>query len=290
MVVSGNIMWSLWILDILHALHFNGTVMTFTTRELRTAMPGSNLAFQGVYHALLDENTTEPNIEVSRSSQEDALLLLMAILSDVIYIRGSLGHAISSGLLGSEHLPRRNPHIPFSAPSELIRMEQKLSQALTRWHDHFLEHATPKNRAFYYYCTIYSSCRQLQRLVDPVRSTSKGLPSDLKRPGTLSDRDVRAAWLILDNVSEWQQNRSAETICPIWFPVMVYHAAVVVWAQQWCSEASSGISFHASTRILVPFKIELSQMHWPCCKHMVAALDRLSAPSRTSEHSRLEGI
>jgi len=32
---------------------------------------------------------------------------------------------------------------------------------------------------------------------------------------------------------------------------------------------------YGSTKVLLPFKIEIEGMPWPCCKEMAATLDRL---------------
>ena len=272
---SGNIMWSLWLLDILHSLHFNETVITFTSRELETVFTTSELMFQSAYRALMNGETVQQREGSSGSGTEGALLLLIAILSDLIYLRGSLEGAMPVDRTIRHADSQTNPFISFSATSEANRMEQKLVLALSTWRSQYYEHMPPATRAFYHYCSVYRSCRRLSRLTTIAEAITEEQQVD--HAERVAQEAVHAAWSVLDNVSKWSQERPLESVCPVWFPITLYHAAVVVWAQHRFTSKEQGERVHSSARMLIPFKIELGLMHWPGCKQMVNTLDRLIA-------------
>lgn len=278
----GPIVWSLWLLDILHSLHFNGSIITFTSKELRTTMPSSELEFQDVYGALMSGSAAGVGAGPDRYVQEDALLLLMAVLSDLIYLRGSLGHVVRVRPSPSTQTAQANPFVSLAAPAELARMEKTLDLALKTWKERYFELMTPEVKAFYHYCTIYRSCDQLLLQTAVAEDTANGHCVISDRIHSVPDEAVRAAWIVLSNVSEWSQEGLSKAVCPIWLPIMLYHAAIIVWAQHDFSQGQDADGVYSGARMLLPFQIELGFMHWPCCKDMMAILGRLMAPSRSS--------
>lgn len=242
-------------------------------------MPSSSYEFQEVYNAFLEDKGTH-SINFSTSlSLDDAVLVLMAILSDLLYIRRSIGqHAHHTDPAKKMVRNFHNPFVPLSPHTETHRMENIISSALDRWYSTFDTLSCPGIMVFYHYCRLYLSCPQIAAL--PRMAGYKGIDSDTD-PGslivrTISDQSVQHAWRILDEAAA---RPKSDVLCPLWLPVFVFHASLVVWAKQQFGTTRDPNGY-GSYRILLPFKIELEGMPWPCCKEMTETLVRLIAAPR----------
>ncbi|CRG82907.1 hypothetical protein PISL3812_00254 [Talaromyces islandicus] len=277
---SGTFIWCLWLVDILHALHFDLSVNMFTSSELSTTMPSSSLKFQDVYSTFLYDGT--PHFSAPEvTSQDDALLLLMAVLSDLLFLRASLRQIVRSANAELIQFPKYNPFVPLSPHTELERMESVLSLALDRWYETFYTSMPPEIVAFYHYCRMYLSCDQLLNL--PRMAGYKPFKSEPNSniEISISGNAVRQAWLVLDNAAARQKLSSTDTLTPIWLPAMIFHAGLLVWAKQSSGRSQQGGEYESS-RVLLAFKIELESMRWPCCVEMAATFDKLMAASMPS--------
>lgn len=239
-------------------------------------MPGSKAEFQDVYRALIDARspTIGPLLDVA--SHEDALLLLMALVSDLIYLRTSLGQSVCLDALQDKCSFRVNPFVPFSSHTELERMENTLSLGLDRWYLHFHDCVPPEIMAFYYYCRLYLTCRQVLSLASLAGYLETGPFPVSSHEFSASDDTARLAWLILDSAAARSQALSGDCLCPTWLPVVVFHAGLVLWAKH----TFGGVQVRAQKgvgKMLLPFKMELEGMPWPCCEEMAATLERLMA-------------
>lgn len=281
---SGAFIWCLWLLDIVQALHFDLTVNVFTSRELWTTMPSSSLAFQDVYRALLDDKTPQNNLSGEVTSHEDALLLLMALLSDLLYLRQSLGQVVRLAASTHTEPPGYNPFTPFTPRNELDHIETLLSLALDNWHARFHVSVTPELMAFYHYTRMYLSFDQLLSLPHIVGYRGLRSGSLSSNELSISDKTVREAWLVLDHVAARAQSPLEGSLCPVWLPVVVFHAGLVVWAKHNLGRVQGGEEY-GSARILLVFKMELAAMPWPCCEEMAATLQRL-IPTSTTRQTR----
>ncbi|KIW24040.1 uncharacterized protein PV07_09779 [Cladophialophora immunda] len=273
---SGPLVWCLWLIDIIQALHFELSINFFTSRELKTSMPSSTLEFQHAYRSLLDDRTDCHQLAGEHLGQEDALLLLMALLSDLLHARRALEQMLPLTVFTGEQSTPYNPFGPFSPRLELDRVEGQISRALDKWHKWFHAGVPPEIMAFYHYCKMYLSfdyLLNLPRLAGYRGVASAPFPSEKV---SLADTTVRAAWRILDSAAMWSQQNSADQLWPIWLPIVVFHAGLVVWAQYSLPGARSSAQY-GSPRILLAFKIELDKMPWPCCVEMAATLERLIA-------------
>ncbi|KIV94442.1 hypothetical protein PV10_02209 [Exophiala mesophila] len=249
--------------------------MAFTSRELWTTMPCSNLDFQYVYRDLLD-TTVDGLLPLRPTSQDDALVLLMAVVSDLLYLRRSIGQVVQMAASTNKPAPRENPHFPLSAHAELERMEFVLSHALDRWHLQFHTSAAPEIMAFYHYCRMYRSCDRLLDLPALAGHGEMNTPPATKVDLSVSGETIRQAWLVLDGASMRSHQHSRDPLCPIWLPIVVFHAGLVVWAEHGFGREQNSTAYRGA-KILLPFKIELERMPWPCCREMVATLSRLAA-------------
>lgn len=237
-------------------------------------MPCSSYNFQDIYRSLFDETHTKASLPDDMMSPDDAFLILLAIISDILCIHRSLYRILSlseSQQNTSVHLP--NPFVPLTPAAELTRMTKALSLALNVWSDRFHGLMVPEIMAFYHYCRLHLACPQILELPFLAGYTDPA-PNFDHQPIVITDEAVRNAWLVLDHSADALSTRTPDTLCPVWLPVVVFHAALVVWAQQSLSElGQNGIS--GSVRVLLAFKFELERMSWPCSKSMAATLERL---------------
>ena len=278
--MSSSLVWCLWLADVLQALH-SDLSLNFSSRELWTRMPSPPHEFREVYSALLQEpssNTVQPRISTETTSQDDIVLLLIAILSDSICLGRSLGRLVEVESCTNVDMRKHNPFVPLSPHTELDRMQNRLSTALDRWHTRFHNSISPEVLALYHYCTLYLCCAEFpilpglagyQTPTSPPSHSSRPIPTNDIR---MSDQSVRQAWLVLDNVAS--RSRSSNGLCPVWLPIVVFHGALVIWANISFGRAGDSDKY-GSTRALLAFKVELEEMPWPCCVEMAATLGRL---------------
>lgn len=244
-------------------------------------MPSSSADFQDVYRIMLDDRTPQKYTMETGFSQEDNLLLLMAVMADLLHVRHSLGQVVQSAETKGAKVCQ-NPFAPFSPRMELDRMEAQLSLALDKWHRWFHADASPENLALYHYARMYLSFHQLLSLPFIAGYTGRQQPMALSSIVSIPDEAVRQAWRVLDSAAARSQQSQTDHLCPIWLPIAVFHAGLVVWAQHSLCGAQLGAGY-GSARVLLAFKIELDGMPWPCCVEMAATLARLIVASPSSQ-------
>ncbi len=278
---SSSILWCMWLSDVLQALHFEAP-SNFSSGELWTDLPSSQNDFQRMYQVLLqqvDNNIEEQTaLSVESSSQDDAIMLLIAILSDSICLRRSLSHIAL--LVDPIDASRNayNPFLPLAPQTELDRMQRSLSRALDRWHRQFHKVVTLEVMALYHYCRLYLSCPTLSCLSSmagygaAVPSASSLELGPQKFAVEVSEESISHSWLVLDTTAA--RGKSSAPLCPVWLPIIVFHASLAVWAKLQNTETSK-YDTYSSTKVLLAFRAELSAMEWPCCVEMASTLDRL---------------
>lgn len=283
---SGPLMWCLWLIDIVQALHFDLSIPLFTSRELSTSMPSSTIDFRVVYRLLLDDRILyKDHIPQQEFSQEDSLLLIMALLSDLLYLRCSLRKVATTPSKTSFPAPSpltqeaSNPFTPFTPQVELDHMETTISLALEKWQRWFQGRTSSEFLALYHYIRMYLSFDQLLQL-PKAAGYRRMAPVSLDNNFSVSDQAVREAWKVLDCAAAVSQSLAADRLYPFWLPVIVFHAGLVIWARQSRANAT-GPPEYVSTRVLLAFKVELDAMPWPCCTEMSATLARLVSSSQT---------
>jgi hypothetical protein len=240
-------------------------------------MPSSLQEFQDTYDGLLHEQTGDDfqsMLSADMTSQDDAMLLLLAIISDAIHLRQSLGRLVST----NEGRPVHNPFVPLTPRSELERMQKLLAKGLDRWQSHFQGLVSADVMAFYHYCRLYISCPDL-----PALSPLSGYLNHFANSGSqsrsnagnsikISDQSVQQAWQVLDHAV--LRTKSDEQLCAVWLPIVVFHASLTIWASI-SLVGAEGSERYSSKRALLAFKVELEEMPWPCCIQMAAVLDSL---------------
>lgn len=276
-----SMLWSLWLWDILHALHSNQT-LNFSATEILSTEPSPAIPFQHIYRDLLQDGNEHQPILLAMNGDPDrdqSFLLLLAILSDSITVRRSIGSVINAVNPAHSLAREVNPYVLFSDHAELDRMLGQLSLALDRWDVRFTKLKRPDIKVLSLYCRLYLSCPILAALHEialsqgehsvPLKDLSASLNIDV------SNRSVDYAWALLDTAAAVTTPLPAESsLCPAWMPICVFHAALVVWAKiRW--DKSSTSAGHGSIRALLAFKVELERMQWPCCTNMAKALQKL---------------
>ena len=198
--------------------------------------------------------------------QDDALLLLLALLTDAIYLQRSLGR-------WSTNPDPINPFAPLSPYTEHQRMLSRLRTALKGWLQSFTSiHSDIK--VLYHYIQLYLTFPEVTSLAaglgypDAVHATKV----DSKVPETAA----KFVWQILDDTAAASSTNGVRLPSP-WLPVIVFHAGLVIWAD--ISNCTS--AYVPSKRIVVPFILELQQMSWPCCSSMATTLETLMKDSRS---------
>lgn len=224
-------------------------------------MPSSSSRLQDCLARLLKRDFRK----FDAAHSEDAMIFLMALLSDSIYLQRSLSRVAAPDPM--------NPFVPLSPHSEHERMHGILSSAFDNWLDIF--HRTqPEILVFYHYCRLYLGYPQVSSLASHICYPSGQEVTEPKV--TVSNTAIKHAWAILDNVAAADSRLGIDrTIEPLWFPVATFHAGLAIWAQNCGSKRES-----SSTRILLPFIVELQKMSWPCAAKMASSMENLMAPDR----------
>ena len=282
-----SIMTYMLLNDVIHAIQLGAPPM-YSTSELFIKMPSSNYHFRPIYKSLVRGS---PQLPKDLQTREDALLLLVALLIDILYLQRCNPSTYSapayrdpvvdeSGI--ADEAPLRNPYAPLSLQSELSRLSSGIQDALNRWEQHFLlEQVGHDIYALYYFCTLHLLCTNLwdlRRLADYVAKTTTPSNGSIDstnvvhaRQLNIPDKALDFAWLVFENcdvTSERPERKMA-----VWLPAILYISALVVW--QKVRERSSTDTRYGTLRTLNMFKHELEQLPWPCCSEMTLTLDNL---------------
>jgi hypothetical protein len=274
------VMSHLFLVDVIRAVHYNASTL-FTSSELFITMPASNHDFHDIYtKLLLEEHPLPPNM----TEQEDAVLLLSALLSDIITIHNvfsgfnlqSIETLAPRSAMGSEPLPITSPFVPFSPLFEHQRMIFQISKGLVLWGERFMATMPEDVLSLFYFCNLclyFPPALLLPQLSGYKLAVSLNGPAAELDLGTIAvpETAMRYAWSIVDHVNvERLPDRAA---CPIWLPIVTYITALVVWANLKSSSISK--STYGTLKVLGMFKAELQQMPWSCCTEMAKNLDDL---------------
>jgi hypothetical protein len=281
LVESGPLVWCLWLVDIVQSFHFDLSINLFSSRELWTVMPNSR-ELQDVYRHLLDDRVPRERHILAAASQEDMLLLLMALAADLLYARRSLGQVNRPVAPETRKGPCDNSLRPFSPQMELRRIEDQLSLAVDKWYRSFKANVSPEILVLYHYVKIYLCFDQLLSLPQTAGYPGSTPSLPMSRNLSISEIAVREAWHVLDSAAAWSQKSHADQLCPIWLPITVFHAGLVVWVHFTTCNAKTPAAY-SSPRVLLAFKVELDGMRWPCCVEMSATFARLITATSSSQ-------
>jgi hypothetical protein len=265
-------LWSLWLWDVLHSIHSNLS-LNFSSGEVLTNLPGSTVSFKQAYKEMLQETDVDDSSWLKSNSipsRDLVFLMLLAILSDSITLNRSLGSEANLINPASLKFYKQNPYAPFAAHSEMEQTQDRLSKALDRWHARFGTSVAAETIAFYLYCKLYQSCHELQKLVLLSKLDASAFSS---AQVSISDESVTHAWAILDASAACPKTSGSLTAA--WMPIVVFHAALIVWGHTNRDKTESRRGGHGSLRALLVFKLELEAMKWPCCVDMAATIQRL---------------
>jgi hypothetical protein len=249
--VHSSLVSYLLLIDTTNALHFQ-TVPTFSTTELFIRMPNSNHHFRTVFNGMMHGLELPADVR----SCEDALLLLVALLSDIIYMQHC--HQV----LHREDT-RANPFLPLTVQGECDRLTADMSAALSRWEHHFKQDVGKDILALSYFAHLRLACLGLDELTHEVMSKS-----GTARSIDISDRALDLAWIILEHCHDLPES---DTMA-IWLPIILFQSALVVWQRL---RSPSAARKYGTLSVLKAFGNEIAKLPWSCCGEMAEILDRL---------------
>lgn len=259
------------LVDVLLAVHI-GTLPVLTTSELNVRLPVSGHAFPTVYKNLLHDTGLPVPDDVKQP--EDALFLLTAILSDILYIHRGVYRLQLTAARPSHH-----PYQTLSMATEIDRQRLMIKKALKQWFQVF-ERLMPRNIiAFYYFCQICLACPEIWRLPilaeypPSLHGQTASTWNGSNEQDLATDEAMDYAWHVLDNTSTRKSDGGNE--CDyIWMPLVLFFSALVVWHKV-TRRSSEPSARYGTVKMLAMFSRELEQLPWPCCSVMTQTLERL---------------
>jgi len=244
-------------------------------------MPSSGLALSSCYAELLSQVASDSSLH--RLTDEDALLLLVALWSDVVHV-----YRLSCGGKGTEDsrqpdsqsellVPRHSdPFAPLSPAFERKRLQDKLLAALVNWDMIFAATVAGDVLTLYHYCRMIATCPEVLSLpslvgYSPARNAPRPTSRDVASQFPVIGDEVRdLAMLVLAHATVKSGDPAIRV--QIWLPVVVFQAALAVWAHS----TQSTVCQERRPRILASFIRTLNALPWPCCKQMASILQRCS--------------
>lgn len=261
----------MFLIDTTQATHC-GLAANFSTSELFIRMPGSNHLFRTVYHCLLDGDDIPQDVR----SREDALLLLTALLSDIVYIQRCLPLTtiIGGGMPRPIDPKLRSPFTPLSAASEFSRLTNVITAGLSRWEGFFRPHVGDDILALLCFCKLQLICPDTWKLPQmagygETELNSQHPGSSDPEPFQVPEKAVALAWLVLDHCNKISPKEKLS----VWLPPIVFLSALVVW-QRLRSESPADPKY-GTVKVLSLFNHEIAELSWPCTVEMMKTLNRL---------------
>lgn len=251
-----------------------------TSVELNSVVDsdGEPSDFQDLYQSLLHDGLAGHSLPWLNGNP---LLLLVAILSDTICIQ----RALTSGLSRDHRAPRptilsypntlfQNSPPALSPESEYSRMSECINNFLDKWQERFASKEGRRYLTLYYFCRLCVECPHVSHLpglvgYPPNRAASIPPYTMSLDAIEISDRAVDFAWAIVEHIGFSEEDRGS--VRPIWEPLIVFLAALVVWAKKQRSPRLDSGDYRRKE--LLVYKLELEQISWPCCKEMASSID-----------------
>ena len=260
------------LLDCMMAAHHDAEMLIIPC-QLAINMPGSGLPFEESYADLFHPASAASNVEAA--TNEDALLLLTALLSDVLHVHRLMSSIIGTDVCeladlrnGPDLPPHCAPFVPFSPTMERARLVDRMDHALAAWNARYVALVAHETHALYYYTKMIAACPRMLELpavagYPPSGDQGQREADQLTHHIIVSSETQQLAYLVLAHTTVENAVR-----VEIWLPVIVFHAALAVWY------GSRSDSRHPP-RMLDPFTKVLDCLPWPCCREMVATLKSL---------------
>lgn len=266
------------ILTTMLATHCNAESLIHPA-QLGMSVPGSNTSLSGAYKELFASLSGSSSLHTV--SDEGALLLLAALWSELVFLHrltgdAEIGRAGHQGSARGSSLPQLcDPFVSLSPAVEKIRLQNRLKTALLSWNATFAATVSEDIVALYYYCNMISACPQILGLPSLAgypstnnAATFDSIDAVIQMPA-ISDESVELAVLVLNHASA---SDGSPVRVSIWLPVIVFHAALAVWAHDQAAQTGR----KRQSRTVFSFIQVLQSLPWPCCKEMVGTLQKCS--------------
>jgi hypothetical protein len=210
---------------------------------------------------------------------EDSFISILSLLADVhlvTHVFGPLDIQASSIYDSASQFPECQTQVPFTPGHEIQELRQKMSSSLVEWKNSHIESTTNDVLLLYYFCRLYSLVPSLQSLfalsgyAKPSTSIPDGEREKARASAALSSyrNAMSTVWQIL-GISELMEPKEL----PIWAPLSVFSAGLVIWA---CKEFARPDDVDSwSARSLNPFQEELARMNFSGAKEMSVILAKL---------------
>ena len=252
--------------DVVQGLHFD-SVPNYSSNEFFIDMPNSRHAFRKSYGCLVGGHPLPSDV----NGNEDALLLVLSLLSDIIRTYKTLP---TTPALRDVSISGRPP-APLTVAYETACSQAVFAAALARWRQHF-PLVSPDILMLHHIAELLILVPGMCKFPRLAGYPHRTKPSRGITRSHISEKAADIAWRILD-ASECCRADSTAYLS-IWLPVSVFLAALVVW--QHLEGGAPVVRGLRSTRALTMFTKELERLHWPCCTEMIATINNLNEASK----------
>jgi hypothetical protein len=211
---------------------------------------------------------------------EDPLISILSLLADV-HLVGTVFGPLDMQASSNQNLVTRSPagktvRVPFTPGHEINRLRQKLSDRLVEWKNSHLLSVSKDVALLYHFCCLYSLVPTLPSLFTlsryarpPLSSSGSDREYSIASQGLPSYRAAMSTvWHILETSERMQSSE-----LPIWAPLSVFSAGLVIWARKKFAMDYDVDSW--SARSLHPFQQELAKMKFSGAQDMAAIIANL---------------
>lgn len=180
--------------------------------------------------------------------------------------------------LSTPNNPLMSQHIPFSTTSEINELRQKLRLQIRQWTENYAHAISQDILLLYHFLHLYS----LVPILPTLFVSSEFIPCDIST--NCADEDSVGTWVESPDYSAavevaWEILETSELIqtqqVPIWAPLSVFAAGLVVWARTRFAKPDSLTI--GTGRSLTAFHRELNRMSLPSASAMAVTLARLGS-------------
>lgn len=259
------------LIDLLRAIQHCQPTSFPTTLFLCTKRSSSSCRANGVKAFMTNQ---------VRDGSEDSLISLLLMLADIHLVTNTFSplsmqhiHVCETTGFTAGHMM----HIPFTPEHEIRDLRKKLATSLQQWEQIHFDSASKDLLLLYHFCCLYNmlpSLQSLYTLANHARMSWSMYEHTAKKKYHVDDLpSYRAAMPIVWLILEASELLPSEEL-PIWSPISVFSAALVIWAIKEFGKDENASQWTA--RSLSPFQRELTRMKFSGAQEMAAVLSKLA--------------